>query len=367
MQDISKLYEFTLDTKVNKLLKSNLIFNSGDDVTLNVSIVEDGSPKNLTNCKIDLVAENEKSPIIHNFEQGGIEIIDEETGLVQIKCNNSYVDRVGVNIGQLFISDDDQSISTQKFLFITNSTLVSDDIKDSENKINTLRKLDSTIDYVNERLDLLENKNIEVTVTIEKSINDIDEAVSKLTTKVDNKIDESNTTIDNHIRLIEKNVSSFEDSINNRIQGVEDVVNYGLVKITELKAIELTSSTTIGFESKEIDIPAIDLVRSAFDFCVSGSPSSVQIIQSATGHIVFYVEVVNGVQVVKSRLSTILDPSIQGKQLGCSFSFIKDGNVVETLNIDDINYKLLIKANIHKSNLSTGECRLTPLGRNITL
>ena len=33
MQDISKHYSFSLDTKATKLLKSNLVFNYGDDIT----------------------------------------------------------------------------------------------------------------------------------------------------------------------------------------------------------------------------------------------------------------------------------------------------------------------------------------------
>lgn len=364
MRDISKSYEFTLDTKSNKLLKCNLIFNSGDDITLNINITEDGKPKDLTNCKVDLIAENGNLPIIHGFEQGGISVIDSK---VIINCKNNYIDRVGANIGQIFISDEDQSISTQKFLFITNSTLVSENIKNSENKIDTLRKLDTAIDNISGKLNLLENKNIEINNTIETSINNINGTVNNLTKKVNDKISEANSTIDNHTNAVEKKVSDFETSINNRIQGVEDTVNYELIKITELTPIELNGSTTIGFTTKSIDVPAINLVRSAFDFCVSGSPSSTQIIQSATGHIVFYVEVVNGIQVVKGRLSSILDPPIQGRQLNCSFSFIRDGVIVDFLNIDDIGYKLLIKANIHKTNINTGECRLTPLGRNITL
>lgn len=364
MQDISKSYEFTLDTKLNKLLKCNLVFNSGDDITLNINITEDGKPKDLTNCKVDLIAENGNLPIIHGFEQGGISIVDSK---VIINCKNNYIDRVGTNIGQIFISDEDQSISTQKFLFITNSTLVSEDIKDSENKIDTLRKLDTAIDNVSGKLDLLENKNTEINKTIETSINNINGTVINLTKKVNDKISEANSTIDNHTNAVEKKVSDFEISINNRIQGVEDTVNYELIKITELTPIKVSGSTTIGFSSNEINIPAVDLVRSAFDFCVSGSPSSTQIIQSATGHIVFYVEVINGIQVVKGRLNSIIDVAIQGRQLNCSFSFVRDGVITDTLNVDDVGYKLLVKANIHKANINTGECRLTPLGRSITL
>ena len=78
MQDISKHHSFSLDTKATKLLKSNLVFNYGDDITLKISVIEDGQPKDLTNCQVDLVVANQGNniPIIHKFEEGGIDTLE---------------------------------------------------------------------------------------------------------------------------------------------------------------------------------------------------------------------------------------------------------------------------------------------------
>lgn len=353
MQDISKHYSFSLDTKATKLLKSNLVFNYGDDITLKISVIEDGQPKDLTNCQVDLVVANQGNniPIIHKFEEGGISTLE---NVVTIVCKDSYINSLGVNIGQLIIRDTDQNITTQSFLYVTNSTLISDEMINAAEQIDTLIKLNKIIEETelkledfNIRISNINNRLEQGETLIDNSIKDLDNKVVMKTNEVDNIVTE------------------FEKSIQNRIDGVEETVNYQLVRNTKLKPIEISGSTTIGFETKPIEVAASELVRSAYDFHISGCSSSQLIVQSCTGHIVFYQEVVGSKPVIKARMSTIIDISIQGKQIASSIAFIKDSSIVDSLNINDINYKILIKANIHMNNIETGECYMTPLSRNI--
>ena len=353
MQDISKHYSFSLDTKATKLLKNNLVFNYGDDITLKISVIEDGQLKDLTNCQIDLVVANQENniPIIHKFEEGGISTLE---NVVTIVCKDSYINSLGVNIGQLIIRDVDQNITTQSFLYITNSTLISDEMINAAGQIDTLIKLNKIIEETelkledfNTRISNINNKLEQGETLIDNSIKDLDNKVVTKTNEVDNIVTE------------------FEKSIQNRIDGVEETVNYQLVRNTKLKPIEISGSTTIGFETNPIEVAASELVRSAYDFHISGCSSSQLIVQSCTGHIVFYQEVVGSKPVIKARMSTIIDISIQGKQLTSSIAFIKDGAIVDSLDINDMNYKILIKANIHINNIETGECYMTPLSRNI--
>lgn len=353
MQDISKHYSFSLDTKATKLLKSNLVFNYGDDITLKISVIEDGQLKDLTNCQIDLVVANQGNniPIIHKFEEGGISTLE---NVVTIVCKDSYINSLGVNIGQLIIRDEYQNITTQSFLYVTNSTLISDEMINAAGQIDTLIKLNKIIEETelkledfNTRISNINNRLEQGETLIDKSIKDMDNKVVAKTNEVDNIVTE------------------FEKSIQNRIDGVEETVNYQLVRNTKLKPIEISGSTTIGFETNPIEVVASELVRSAYDFHVSGCSSSQLIVQSCTGHIVFYQEVVGSKPVIKARMSTIVDISIQGKQLTPSIVFIKDGAIVDSLDINDMNYKILIKANIHINNIETGECYMTPLSRNI--
>lgn len=353
MQDISKHYSFSLDTKATKLSKSNLVFNYGDDITLKISVMEDGQPKDLTNCQIDLVVANQGSniPIIHKFEEGGISTLE---NVVTIVCKDSYINSLGVNIGQLIIRDEDQNITTQSFLYVTNSTLISYEMINAAGQIDTLIKLNKIIEETelkledfNTRISNINNRLEQGETLIDDSIKDLDNKVVMKTNEVDNIVTE------------------FEKSIQNRIDGVEETVNYQLVRNTKLKPIEISGSTTIGFETNPIEVVASELVRSAYDFHVSGCSSSQLIVQSCTGHIVFYQEVVGSKPVIKARMSTIVDISIQGKQLTPSIVFIKDGAIVDSLDINDMNYKILIKANIHINNIETGECYMTPLSRNI--
>lgn len=353
MQDISKHYSFSLDTKATKLLKSNLVFNYGDDITLKISVIEDSQLKDLTNCQVDLVVANQGNniPIIHKFEEGGISTLE---NVVTIVCKDSYINSLGVNIGQLIIRDIDQNITTQSFLYVTNSTLISDEMINAAEQIDTLIKLNKIIEETelkledfNTRISNINNRLEQGETLIDKSIKDLDNKVVMKTNEADNIVTE------------------FEKSIQNRIDGVEETVNYQLVRNTKLKPIEISGSTTIGFETNPIEVAASELVRSAYDFHISGCSSSQLIVQSCTGHIVFYQEVVGNKSVIKARMSTIVDISIQGKQLTPSIVFIKDGTIVDSLDINDINYKILIKANIHINNIETGECYMTPLSRNI--
>lgn len=353
MQDISKHYSFSLDTKATKLLKSNLVFNYGDDITLKISVIEDSQLKDLTNCQIDLVVANQENniPIIHKFEEGGISVLE---NVVTIICKDSYINSLGVNIGELIIRDEDQNITTQSFLYVTNSTLISDEMINAAGQIDTLIKLNKIIEETelkledfNTRISNINNRLEQGETLIDDSIKDLDNKVVMKTNEVDNIVTE------------------FEKSIQNRIDGVEETVNYQLVRNTKLKPIEISGSTTIGFETNPIEVTASELVRSAYDFHVSGCSSSQLIVQSCTGHIIFFQEVVGSKPVIKARMSTIVDISIQGKQLTPSIVFIKDGAIVDSLDINDINYKIVIKANIHINNIETGECYITPLSRNI--
>ena len=353
MQDISKHYSFSLDTKSTKLSKSNLVFNYGDDITLKISVIEDGQLKDLTNCQVDLVVANQGNniPIIHKFEEGGISTLE---NVVTIVCKDSYINSLGVNIGQLIIRDEDQNITTQSFLYVTNSTLISDEMINAAGQIDTLIKLNKIIEETelkledfNTRISNINNRLEQGETLIDDSIKDLDNKVVMKTNEVDNIVTE------------------FEKSLQNRIDGVEETVNYQLVRNTKLKPIEISGSTTIGFETNPIEVVASELVRSAYDFHVSGCSSSKLIVQSCTGHIIFFQEVVGSKPVIKARMSTIVDISIQGKQITPSIAFIKDGAIVDSLDINDMNYKILIKANIHINNIETGECYMTPLSRNI--
>lgn len=353
MQDISKHYSFSLDTKATKLLKSNLVFNYGDDITLKISVIEDGQLKDLTNCQVDLVVANQGNniPIIHKFEEGGISTLE---NVVTIVCKDSYINSLGVNIGQLIIRDEDQNITTQSFLYVTNSTLISDEMISAAGQIDTLIKLNKIIEETELKLEDFNTRISNINNRLEQGETLIDDSIKDL----DNKVIVKTNEVDNI-------VTEFEKSIQNRIDGVEETVNYQLVRNTKLKPIEISGSTTIGFETNPIEVVASELVRSAYDFHVSGCSSSQLIVQSCTGHIIFFQEVVGSKPVIKARMSTIVDISIQGKQLTPSIAFIKDGAIVDSLDINDMNYKILIKANIHINNIETGECYMTPLSRNI--
>lgn len=206
MNDISKQYKITLNTKgVNTLSSDQLLFNHGDDVTIKISIVEDNVNKDISQSKVDLLVlyESDSDPTIHRFEDGGISINDNE---VTVVCKNSYVDRIGVSVCQLIIRDEDQSITTQMFSYKTGSTLVSNDMDQAVDKINTLIELDKTIEKcvskIKEANDLITKVNDTVT--------EVSTKVVELETKVEDEI----LGVDSVLRDVERAESERVDTFN---------------------------------------------------------------------------------------------------------------------------------------------------------
>lgn len=342
--DISKHISFSLDVKSSKVKKDKLlVVNVGDSVTLDISLIEDGLPKNISGCNIDLIVANEDitlNSIIHRYSQGGITISDDVDGEVKIECKNSYINRLGINLGQLIISDMDQQVLSQKFMFVTNPTLLGDLIEEAKEEVDSLAKLELIIEKLSEDIKSIENKNL----LLEKSIDD---------TKV---------IIDEKLKNLESDIELKSKEIDDRIKGIDDTVNYSLVKIKELNPVILSASTTIGFETEPINTPVENLVKCGYMVHISGSVSSSSIVQSSTSCLGFYQEVVSSESVVKCRLFTFMDISVQGKMLTPSVWFVKeDGSVVDNIPVNETNYKILIKANIHKNNIEKAACKLSPL------
>ena len=199
MNDISKHYSITLNTKGSNILSSDqLLFNHGDDITININVVEDSTNKNLSQAKVDLLLlhESDINPVIHRFEDGGINISD---NVVTILCKSSYINKIGVSVCQLIIRDEDQSITTQMFSYKTGSTLVSDEISNAADKIDTLVELDKTIENCKNKI--LETSNL---------LLQIDGKADQLLSKVENEI----LSVDSILREVERaegeRVTTFE-------------------------------------------------------------------------------------------------------------------------------------------------------------
>lgn len=196
MNDISKQYRITLNTKGTSALSSDqLLFNHGDDVTIKISIVEDNVNKDISQSKVDLLVlyETDSNPVIHRFEDGGISINDNE---VTVLCKNSYVDRIGVSVCQLIIRDDDQSITTQMFSYKTSSTLISNEMDQAVDKINTLIELDKTIETCVSKI----KEASELIIKVDGKINEINTKTTELQLKVENEV----LSVDSVLRDVER-------------------------------------------------------------------------------------------------------------------------------------------------------------------
>lgn len=197
--DISKRYSFTIDTKDSKTLNNGLSFNHGDDITLIIKVIEDLQPKSLTNCSVDLIIANQSQefPIIHRYSDGGITILDDT---VTIITKSNYINLIGVNVAQLLISDEDQTITTQPFAFTTISTLLSDDMVGAVDKIDTLVELDKVIEETRSKITLVDGEITRLSQMASTVKNDIESLSESLTNKVQTVITNTDSIVSGVIR-----------------------------------------------------------------------------------------------------------------------------------------------------------------------
>ena len=197
--DISKRYSFTIDTKDSKTLNNGLSFNHGDDITLIIKIIEDSQPKLLTNCSVDLIIANQSQefPIIHRYSDGGITILDDT---VTIITKSNYINLIGVNVAQLLISDEDQTITTQPFAFTTISTLLSDDMVGAVDKIDTLVELDKVIEETRSKITLVDGEITRLSQMASTVKNDVESLSESLTNKVQTVITNTDSIVSGVIR-----------------------------------------------------------------------------------------------------------------------------------------------------------------------
>lgn len=197
--DISKHYSFTIDTKDSKTLNNGLSFNHGDDITLIIKVIEDLQPKLLTNCSVDLIIANQSQefPIIHRYSDGGITILDDT---VTIITKSNYINLIGVNVAQLLISDEDQTITTQPFAFTTISTLLSDDMVGAVDKIDTLVELDKVIEETRSKITLVDGEITRLSQMASTVKNDVESLSESLTNKVQTVITNTDSIVSGVIR-----------------------------------------------------------------------------------------------------------------------------------------------------------------------
>lgn len=147
---ISKVYRFKLDTKDIKPLKANINVNQLDSVLFKITVTENKVPKNITNSKISLLVVKGDGTITRQTDD--IEIINGSSGLIDILLKTSCLDVEGIYMAQLSISDEDESIRTNKFVYFVNGIIDGDVIVDAQDKISVLDELERKIDELNDKI-----------------------------------------------------------------------------------------------------------------------------------------------------------------------------------------------------------------------
>ena len=168
---IAKPYNIELDMKTVKPLRDKtMIMQVGDSVVFNITLIQDGVPKNLTNCSVDfMVVRNTSQTSIEQKYNDGIKIINPLEGTIKIILKPDIVEIADTMLGGLVIYDADEIIFSNSFYFSVIDNIFGDKIKEAQDNIETLIKLDRLMDEYKNKL-----------VTIDEKVTDLENRLSEL-------------------------------------------------------------------------------------------------------------------------------------------------------------------------------------------
>lgn len=332
VNDISKKYSFNLDTKLSKLVNNKSEVFVGDDITITLNIIENGSVKDLTGCTFSILAAKYgiEIPIEQNDK---FTIVDAAKGIVSVKLKDSMIDTPGLCILQLIIADTDENIQVQPFALIVKKGLASDIMVEATDEMNTLAELKVLI---NNEMELLNEAKADL-------IN------------INNKTSEEVARIEITLNSINQKATLLE----NKVNGIEVGLNM-LPQTYVLTPVNPNGSLMWYLETKTFNMKAKELLNCCFQVFIKGKVDVD--FQSAYGSLLFYRNA-NGT--ISPYLVSQNDRVINGKSISMSCVF---GDLGGQISEDTTGFKLLIKSNISKALNSNLEVYGTLLsnGKNPT-
>ncbi|MGL5149656.1 MAG: BppU family phage baseplate upper protein, partial [Clostridium sp.] len=194
---ISKIYNFTLDTKkIKPLLIKDKLLTTSDSAIWNITIEEDGIAKDISNCSVRLLV-NKPNDEITCEQKDNIVITGINT--ISIQPKDTMISTSGINSFVLVISDLNEEIVTQGFAFNITKSSATNIVESAKEELNTLDELSRLIgksyadlQFIKERVNELGIEVNEDTQAIYQNVANVDKQVRLL----ENRIVNANNTID---------------------------------------------------------------------------------------------------------------------------------------------------------------------------
>lgn len=331
---IAKKLSLNLDTKKQKAVmvdKKEFTAVVGDSIEITVSITEDNAPKNLTGIKVCRLIGIR--PDTNYFEQTEkITIVDEVNGIIKIYPRLDIYSSEGQTIAGLVLEDEDETINIQRFTINVVKSMTTDIVAEAKDDIETLKKLNDLLDKY--ELDL---------VNINKSIVEMESKVDKKVTEVDGKFNE-----------LSNNIGTEINDLQNKVDGLDNTINYVLIKRIKLDIHRISGSNYIYFKL-DIGQSAKQLLRKHYMISIGGIVESGNF-NCSDSILNFY----STSDKVYPFIINISDRTIGSRNINASVVY---SNMSNEIGINSIVDSIYIKTNINKNLNTDGDCYayITPL------
>lgn len=330
---IAKKLSVTLDTIIQKVIRTDFTAIIGDSIEINARITESGNPKDITGCNVRLIGIRSDKSYFEQTEK--ITITNGTNGELKIYPKLDILSVEGQCILGLVIEDEDESISIQRFSINVANSIAKDIIIDHSDDIETLVKLNKLLDDYSSSLENISNNVTQLETFVSQKITETNENFNELTEVIDNQV----------------------DAIQERIDGVNNTINNKVPKSIELKPFRLSGSNYIYMESEVFNIQANELLKKAYDVFLGGIVESGNY-NTAIAKLTFY----KTNNKIYPFLLVLSDRSINSKTLSPSVVF---GDLSSEISPTTTGFKLMVKSNAMKTlNLDSDMvCIFTQLGK----
>lgn len=330
---IAKKINITLDTIIQKPKRVDFTSIIGDSIEITINLTENGLPKNITDTTSRVIGIRSDESYFEQNEK--IEIVDSENGVLKIYPRLDVLSVEGQCILGLVIEDEDETVNVQRFIVNVGKSIATDIINDVKDDIETLKKLNELLSRYQEELNV-----------VNQSVTDMESLVAEKVGEVSENFEELSNGINTQINTLQ-----------NRIDGIDNTVNYSLVKAIKFEPYRLSGSNFIYMRSEVITYPAKELLKKAYDVFLGGI-LDMDTYNTSLGKLTFYKQ---NNKIYPFYLS-ISDRSLNSKTLSPSVVF---DDLTGEITPEKIGFRIMIKSNLLKTmNLNDDVvCVLTPLGK----
>ena len=189
-----KEFDILLDIKRNRKTEEfEVVQNDYESNILNIAIVEDFEPYNLTGLSVEIAFAKGDGTTVLQDEQNGVTIINAIEGKITCTLKTNTIAAAGKVSAEVRILQENKLLTTTRFNFFVRRAIVNNETIESTNEFPILNKLITDVGDVVEAVPVIEEKMNEITNT-ESGLNQSIQEGDTLKTGLDNSITEGNLT-----------------------------------------------------------------------------------------------------------------------------------------------------------------------------